>query len=480
MIVCRPSSWSTRQRIGIAVLMAIGVVYILSRSLGLDQSFWEDEMYTANHYVNQGWKVVFDPESYRQNNHPLFSLIGSLLLGVFGKSEVLLRLGSVVPAFIAAIMIGYWVWTRYGRVAGAAFALFITLSPMHFEEFRQARGWGLAVLGTTIVLVSSLEMHRCDRIRWFHITWFVTGALIGIWSIYAVALPMAVHGAILLVARRERWRLAGGGFLVLLGTVLFYWPLRNIISDPASLRSRGGESGSIRDGFVTLENVVTEPFDRLVTPLFELALPHGVALLVSVSLVLGGATLLWRTRHWASLLHLFLPMMVVFFGLAVRESGIWDRYVSFLLPHALVLTALGISMLWSISSRLSPLVPAGIFTLLAIGMLVGFWRFAVPIVSVPQENFKGAAALIEAGAPLKAAFTHTVVSEFNYNLESVELEEIPRDEFFDRSCTQEGPAVFVDYPRRLPPADTRCLEQRGFQVVLPQRQSPPISVWLIP
>jgi hypothetical protein len=472
--------WSTRDRVVVVALVTIAVTYIVSRAFGLDQSLWEDEMYTVNRYISRGWRAVFDPELYRSNNHPLYSLIGWLLFSTFDESEVLLRLVSVLPATAAAVLLGYWIWLHYGRAAGIAFAFLITLSPMHFEELRQARGWGLALLGATIVLVASLDIHDSEEVTWPHIAWFVSGALIGIWTIHALALPFAVHGILLLVSRRERWRLAAGGLVVAAASVIFYWPLRSAIRDPAAVRSREGASGSIRDGFVTFDNLLIEPFDRLITPVFDLVFPTTVALLIALLLAIGGATSLVRKRAWGNLMHFVLPLAVVFFGLALREADIWDRYVSFLLPHALGLTALGCSMVWSSMSRNNGRVSFSIVSLLALWMILGFGRFAVPIISTPQENFKGTAALIEAAAPLQAGYTHTVVSEFNFNLDSMKLEEISLEEFFERSCTEVGPAVFVDYPRRLPPADTSCLEQRGVRIVPSQRQSPAINVWFVP
>lgn len=467
--------WST------AIWVSLGAIYLTSRTFGLNQSMWEDELYTADVYIGHGLARVFDADRYVANNHPLYSIMGNGVTAVVGNSEVPLRLISVIPATAAAAGMTYWLLRRYGRAAGLVFAFLVTFSPMHFEEFRQARGWGLVILGAALVLVASLEMQRTETIRWHHATFFVAGALIGIWTVYAVALPFAVHGLILLATRPERKLLSVMAGLVAIGSVVFYWPLRSVINDPVALRGQGGEAESVRDGFVTFGNLIIDPLNRLATPLFDLALPTVMAVLVAGGLVLGGAVFLLRAGHWTRLLHLFLPVGVVFVYLAAREAGIWDRYVSFLLPHVLILAALGGSMVWSLTPK--PLARVGIasvLSLLGLGIAIGFAQYATPIVSVPRENFKGAAEVIDGAAPVEAAYTHMVFREFDYSLEKVKLERLPVEEFVERSCNQDGPAVFVDYQRRLPATNTACLEARGVRIVLPQRQDPPISIWLIP
>lgn len=473
------SSSATRTWVIVGLLALLGAVYVFLRSVGLDQSLWEDEIYTAQHYVGHGLGRIFDPDRYISNNHPLFSIVASGLVGLFGDSEISLRIGSVIPATAAAAVMTMWLWKRFGRFASLAFAFLVTLSPLHFEQFRQARGWGLALLGTTIVLVASLEMQDSETIKIDHLAWFVAGSLIGIWTIYALVLPLAVHGILLLASRRERKLLSLAAVSIVVSSLAFYWPLRSAIVDPAGARS--GASAASRDGFITFGNVFVEPLNRLVTPLFELAFPTPFAVVISAMLVLGGIVMLLRERRWSTILHLVLPVAVVFLAFAIRETAIWDRYVSYFLVYILALVALGLAQLWSsVSKPLGQAAVAGVMLLLGLMISIGFGHYASPIISVPHENFKGAAAVIESAAPLEGAFIHSHAFEFTYNLETVTLDRLPIDEFVARSCTQEGPAVFIDYTRRRPPTDTTCLEERGVLVEIPQRKDPAIDVWLVP
>lgn len=457
----------------LVLAVAIATGYVVSRTAGLAVSLWEDEMFTANRYVAGGIAAVFDPDLFRPNNHPLYSLLGVGIAGLFGNSEVPLRLGSVIPATIGTGLVTWWIWTRFNRSIAVIFVFLATVSPLHFEEFTQARGWGLAALAAGIVLVVSLEIQRGGRLSWQHLVWFCVGSLIGIWTIAPVIVAFAIHGAILLATRPQRIAFSGAALLIALASALFYWPLRDGLDLPPTEAER--------DGLVTLGNFIIEPVNRLVAPLLDLAVPAQIALLLGVMIVLAGVGALARRRDWLVLAHLTLPVLAVFFSLTFREGGVWDRYVSFLLFHILVLGALGLAELWSLARRWSLRPIAAVFgVILAPALALGFVDYAAPIISTPWENFKGAAILIDGTAPLEGAFTYAVVSEFNYNLNDVEVQYLSREEFVEQSCRQKGPAIFVDYHRRSAAVDTSCLERRATRTTLPQRRDPPISIWMIP
>lgn len=144
----------TRRGVVLSLCVLLAIAYVITRSLGLDQSFWEDETYTATHYVAQGLGEVFNPDSYISNNHPLFNILAIGATKVISSREVALRLVSVIPSAIASLVMARWLWRTYGKVAGVSFTFLVVVSPMHFDEFRQARGWGLALLGATLVLVA--------------------------------------------------------------------------------------------------------------------------------------------------------------------------------------------------------------------------------------------------------------------------------------------------------------------------------------
>lgn len=466
-------------RWALALFVALGVVFVVSRTAGLDQSLWEDEVYTLHHYVGEGFGVIFDPSAYIANNHPLFSLLSTSLDALFGSSEVTFRLGSVIPAAVATVAVTYWLWIRAGRTAAMAFAFLATFSPLHFEVFRQARGWGLTLLATALVLISSLEIQRSNDPEWQGFAWFGVGCLLGVWTIYAVALPFLVHGVILLVTTRgRRLRLAVMAALVGMGSVLFYWPLRSALVDPTAARS--GASAAPRDGFVTLGDFILQPIERLLAPIFHLGLPSVAAISISSILVVAGIVSLWRSKRWTVLSHFLLPVVVVFGALGLKETSIWDRYVSFLILHVLALAALGVSWIWSIArNRPAWLVATVSIGLVGLGIAAAFIPYASRITSVPRENFKGVAELIEATPGLEIAYTHTPAFEFIHNLDDVFLERVTREEFVDLTCSTEGPAAFIDYPRREPRVESQCLEDRGIVVTLPQRRRPPIDVWFL-
>ena len=140
------------------------VVLVWSRLVGLDRSLWHDEIVTVVDYVRRGPGEILDrPDPI---NHELFGMLAWATTSVVGESEIALRLWSVVP-FVARRRARHGLAPRPPRRArpGILFLFLATASPLLLDISRQARGYGLAFLAMSVVVVAALEALRAHEAR---------------------------------------------------------------------------------------------------------------------------------------------------------------------------------------------------------------------------------------------------------------------------------------------------------------------------
>ena len=156
---------ASRAAIWIALGYAIlGSTLVVTRLVGLQRSFWTDEVVTVTDYVRPGPREIL-AGPYIPNNHQLFSVLGWMTSSLVGESEVTLRLLSVIPFLLGVLVVTAWLHQRVGAVSGVLFLFFATASPLLFDLSRQARGYGLAFLAMSVLIVAALEAERTGSTR---------------------------------------------------------------------------------------------------------------------------------------------------------------------------------------------------------------------------------------------------------------------------------------------------------------------------
>ena len=114
--------------------------------------------------------------------------------------------------FIAGVaVVTIWLHVRYGALCGLLFLFLATASPLLLDLSRQARGYGIAFLAMSVVVVAALELLRSDR------TWAIValcvGGVVGAWTLPHFTVAFLAIGAVLLAAgvtpleaRGRTWR----------------------------------------------------------------------------------------------------------------------------------------------------------------------------------------------------------------------------------------------------------------------------------
>jgi hypothetical protein len=472
--------------LAIGLLALLGLTLLWTRLLKIDSSLWHDEAHTVLNYSGVGLgPILFGEGAYSINNHVLYNLLSWATTGLLGESEAMYRLWSVVPA-IAAIAAGtWWAWRRLGPVIAVTFAALAVAAPQHLELAPQARGYGLALLAGTLMLIGADHLARAYGGRAF--LGFVGAGLLGIWTLHAFAIAFVGQALALLRWPNLRRPVIAGVALAGVLSAVFYAPV--LTETLAESRPRG-ETISLGSALI-LEHTIA----WLVAPSFteplgvEQARWMGLPVLALVALAIVA---LWRRRDLGLALILVVPPL--FFNLFIAVTGLSavPRHQLFLLTHVLVLVAIGIAELGRIIARYWPLRPlavaAGVVAVLALA------NAAVDSEqreALPPENFKGVAEFVE-WAGVGPVVTDSMRPDgLRYYLGD-DLVEMQPDEVEALLCAPHAELVYI---RHAPFSPSSTLAEEGFtspaslecvtgedavRVRVPQRhRGGAIDVWII-
>jgi hypothetical protein len=129
------------RRVSVALLCA---VFVLCLYRAATQSFTIDESFTFLRYVDTPWRDVFG--DFSANNHVLFSLVSRIFRYRFGRSEIVLR----IPTLIGCILYELASFRICRRALGDGWLLplslaVLILNPLVLDFMVAARGYGLAL-----------------------------------------------------------------------------------------------------------------------------------------------------------------------------------------------------------------------------------------------------------------------------------------------------------------------------------------------
>jgi hypothetical protein len=458
---------------GYAVL---GGVLLWSRFVGLGHSYASDELMTVTRYVSAGPREIL-AGAYIPNNHELFSLVGWATTEVLGTSAVGLRLWSAIPFVLGAIIVTGWLHIRVGRLSALLFLFFATLSPLLLDITRQARGYGLAFLAMSVVVVAALEAERSGRTA--AIVALCAAGVVGSWTLPHFTIAFLATGAVLVATRELRRRMILGLTTSAVAIVGFYAPHLGDIANSSQQRY----ASPIETAWL-----VTAPVDQILIPalrdLDETLVHPGLASLfvaVGLALVIASSPLL-RDRMTALLLLTGVVATIVM--LWVTNTSVAPRFLSFLLVPLFILLATGTaSILARFVSTRRPVVR----TPIAVAMLAVFAIFGLGqlknVVTLPREATREAASLIKKtvppAAPVFAFVPYPRDLEF-YLGRSVQPE--AGDTSQEEVCGESVEVALVTQPWILEPPKLPCTDRAGVRHYRFKQyaRGGRIDVWLIP
>jgi hypothetical protein len=457
----------------VSAYTVLGTILIWTRFVGLGRSLWFDEIVAVTAYVRPGLHAIVAGGV----NHELFTLLQWGTTSLVGESEIALRVWSVVPFVLGVTIVTTWLHRRVDQLSGLLFLFLATVSPLLLDITPQARGYGLAFLAMSVMVVAGLEAQRTGRTA--AVVAFCAGGLAGTWTLPNFGLAFFATFAVLLFDPVLRRRAAIGLVASTFASVAWYMPHLSELRDSSQL-----EYG-MRIG---LFDVITAPIDQILIP--SLIWIDGVLLVpglvwlpvVGLAVLFMAASPLFRVRSTAMILISGVLVTVLLFW-AARIYFV-PRYLSYLLVPLYMLLASGMASIL-LRDRGRPLAVIRSATVLVTLTLltVGFVRVAVDVTRLPREANRDAAEIVmaEAAAGSRIVVYTSLPRSMDFYLDRP-VEPVKSGGVASAACDYQGPVALVHQPFGVKSVDVPCLRRPGVRHYRVEQytRGNEINVWLIP
>ncbi len=322
--------WSKRECYLLCVVMAVAASI---RLYGSGRGLTYDELFTAFKFVETPsfWHTISSYIVF--NNHVFYSFLARCVWLLGGRSEVLLRLPSILAGTLTIPIFWYFIRRRSTGFVAAISAIVLALHPMHVVLSRSARGYSLLALGAVLSTVFFSELLR--RSNSFYFLAYVITASLMVWShLYGVVVVFCQVFCLLFLCWRKElstsifqqtWLSFG---LAGLATIFLYAPVF-----PLLLLELGREK----------KGLVDSSFPQRVMQQFLWTPSLVLALIVSALFCLGFFSL-WRKHNNPLFLFYTLAPTVMAWLIRARAVG-FARFALFALPWFLWLSILGLEVI---------------------------------------------------------------------------------------------------------------------------------------
>ena len=452
---------------------ALGALLAWSRLAGLDGGFCCDEISTVVGFVREGPREIL-AGPYIPNNHELFSLLAWATSYLFGESEVALRLLAAAPFIAGVVVATAWLHVRLSPLSGVLFLLLATISPLLLDITRLARGYGLAFLAMSVMLIAALETRRAPG-TWWTIAFFVAGVA-GSWTLPHFTIAFVTIAAVLLAHRPLRTACFVGSAVSLLAIIVFYAPHIGDIVD-SSEQSYGIP---IRTAWV-LTAVLDQTLVPALSVLDETLAHPSVASLVFASalgVVMAFSPLL---RRWDTALIVAAGVVVTIGAFWLTGTHVVPRFFSFLLVPLFMLLASGAAAAIARARSWS----GALVTALALAALAVVGVRAAPLLAeiprTPRESLREVAAMIEEVAPTAPVVARMpYAADLRFHLGRPVLPASATD--VARACANRQTTVFVVQEWLIAPVSIPCVDRPGTRHYrfTQYARGEAIDVWVVP
>jgi len=330
------------------------------------------------------------------NNHPLYSLLARLAIGVGGESAWTLRLPAVL---FGALAVG--ALYLYGvRVAGRGEALFaaaLLASSYHAVWFSQnARGYTM-LLFLTLVAQAAFERLLADGGRRARAV-YATALALAVYTHLTAAFLAVGHLAATAIAGRDRAARAappqrrqalagvawGGGLAALLYAPMAKEAVAFFASKAATSRAAAGSASAQSDWLSPLW-ALEAAVASLGLGAWGFAVAAGAAALLLWGTLDFARRASWRPVAWLA------PGAALGLALVALGRSVWPRFFLFLAGFALLALGRGAARLGAACGpRVERALPAA-----AVALLVT-WSALLPRAwALPKQDFEGARDYLE-------------------------------------------------------------------------------------
>jgi len=483
-------------RRGVGAFVLIGAVFMVLRLRAVTLPLWWDEAFTVQRYIREGPATILSADAYVANNHVLFSFFTWLTTRLLGEGDVAVRLFALIPAIVAVVLIVRFLIVSVNASVGLIALTLATTSTLWLTLSTQARGYGLVILASSVMLLTAVNNDYKPRLG-HDITFALAGAVAILTFPPAVAVYLAHAGIWLLRRRRNRLRLFVTTLVTGVVTAVIYLPILPLLiersdrvgsrfAEPigwfspilAPLQIAGGPSFGFGTGAGLTQSTGPTYF------LFGNELVFGIGTATGiVAAILGVLGLIIVFVRVGSALgaHLVAGLGGSVVLLAPFGFHLADRYLAFVLVHSLIAMTFGVATLLGVfgqSSNRSQTVVVAACVLAVAASLPVIW----PAANIPIQSFRPA-ALDAADARQDGA---TIVTDHYHIGFRVYLPGVPVERAADQAaletlvCAADGPRVYLKNPDVTGYAVPSCLRDQAPVSYRQQRVPGTIDVWYLP
>lgn len=482
------------QRRVLGVFVFVLTVFTVLRARALTLPLWWDEAFTVQRYVREGPSTILSADAYVANNHVLFSFATWVTTRLFGEGDVALRLMAIIPAVVALVLVLRYLTKHTEPVVAVIAATLVTTSTLWLALSTQARGYGLVILATTVMLLTTVNHDRKPRVG-HDVTFAVAGAVAILTFPPAVAVYLAHAGVWFLRRRTHRLRLVIATATTGVVSALVYLPIIPLLlersdrvgsrfAEPigwlspvlAPLQIAGGPSFGFGTGLGLADNtgMTYLMFGREAT--FGLGTVTGVA---AATVGILGLIYVFARHSQALGAHLLAGLGASIVLLAPFGFHLADRYLAFAMVHVLVAMTFGLAMLLGVFAAKPRVTRAlAVCVVAVVASLPVTW----PAANIPIQAFRPAAQdAFEARRDGATLITDQYHVGFRVYLPGIPVERAQDQQALDTLvCFGDGPRVYLrnpDVDRYRLPACVVNLEPVSYRQ---QRQPGQIDVYYLP
>lgn len=166
------------QGAGLVFLFGLWTIFSIVRIYKLDfESLWLDEIVSvviSKKGIYQAWL-----ERAADYNPPLYDIMMYPIIKLFGISEIIVRLPSVIAGTISIALIALY-FLQFGLTPAIFATLFIGFSYPHFYYSREARPYAFVFLFSAMVLLYVMRKLNEEKINWTQIEILVLATLLSL------------------------------------------------------------------------------------------------------------------------------------------------------------------------------------------------------------------------------------------------------------------------------------------------------------
>ena len=324
------------------LLLVVGFTLIfaaISLSIGMSQSVWFDEAYSITLAKRPIGELVH--LTAIDVHPPVYYLFLHFWGGLFGFSELSLRLSSVIPMFFAIILMATLLKRLFNKPFAGFATLLLCLSPMliryGFEIRMYAMATMLAVLATIVLVLIEAEKNAKRR----HLLQFAYAALValGMLTLYYTIVIWLTHFAYLLwrtiknkqpILRQEFW-------LMYILAVLLFTPWLFV----AIKQFTNGALAQISEPMTVNNLLGVFSFNLLYKPIWQLDQIFGLLILGFITLfgVLLAKKIKNKQKNTSFLIFMAAGPLLVEILICLIKPMYVERYLVYSAPFLIALIA---------------------------------------------------------------------------------------------------------------------------------------------